>query len=149
MNKKCKFLWPCFLLYVKFLAHIAYERQTIFWWKKFTKDISFCDWMRKNRRKRFQSMIIYMNGIYVYAERDGDVWWSMSEWAEEGRHNSATEARILHLWSAFPPHQVSRVLQAVKFFYESLDWNTTNVMLNNKSTIHISMIVFSEFLVSD
>lgn len=87
--------------------------------------------------------------IYVYAERDGDVWWSMSEWAEEGRHNSATEARILHLWSALPPHQVSRVLlQAAEVSYESFEWNITNVMLNNKSAIYISTLVISEFLVT-
>lgn len=64
--------------------------------------------------------------IYLYAERDGDVWWSMSEWAKEGRHNSATEARILHLWPALPPDQVSRVsMQAAEVLYETLDWNTT------------------------
>lgn len=83
--------------------------------------------------------------FFVYAERDGDVRWSMSEWAKEGRHNSVTEERILHLWPALPPHQVSRVFtQAAEVFYETLDWNTTTVMLNNKSTNYkcILMIVF-------
>lgn len=94
------------------------------------------NYMDKSLINDYIHMYVHWMDIYVYAERDGDVRWSMSERAKEGRHNSVTEARILHLWSTLPPHQVSRVLvQAAEVLYESFNWNTTNVMLNNKSTI--------------